>query len=156
MGKVFTFRAQPALDLRRREYDARRRTLAGAQFELAAERRRFEQACDTLCAAREAMTRRMADTHASPQLDWHRVWIQRLERSSSALGFAVAEKEARAVAAMAECVTARQRFESLERLKENARSVWDDAERASERRELDAVATMRYQTARESTLRSTP
>ena len=156
MGKAFTFRAQPALDLRRREYAARRRALAAAEFELTAERRRFDQACDTLCAAREAMTRHMTETHASPQLAWHRVWIHRVERSRSALGLAVAEKEAHVAEAMAGCVIARQRLESLERLKEKAHRIWDDAERARERRELDAVATMRYQiTVRESESRST-
>ena len=157
MGKAFTFRAQPALDLRRREHDARRRALATAEFELTAERRRFDQACDTLCAARDEMGRQMHGTHASAQLGWHRVWIQRLERSRSAFASAVTEKEARAAAAMAECVIARQRLESLERLKDKARHAWDDAERSREQRELDAVATMRYQsTVRESAMRSTP
>jgi len=155
VGKVFTFRAQPALDLRRREHDARRRALAAAEFELAAERRRFDQACDSLCAAREDMERQMRGTHASAQLGWHRVWIHRLERSRHASALAVAEKEVRTAAAMAECATARQRLESLERLKEKARRAWDDAERAREQRELDAMATMRYQSAvQESATRS--
>lgn len=156
MGKAFTFRAQPALDLRRREHDARRRTLATAEFELTSERRRFDQACDTLCAARQDMGRDMRETHVSSRLAWHRVWIQRLEQSRSALASAVAAKEARAAAAMAECAVARQRLESLERLKEKARRAWDDAERTREQRELDAVATMRYQaTIRETAMRST-
>ena len=157
MGKAFTFRAQPALDLRRREHDARRRALATAEFELASERRRFDQACDTLCVARDELEREMRETHAVPQLGWHRVWIHRLERSRSALASALAEKEARVAVAMAECAMARQRLESLERLKNKARRVWDDAERTREQRELDAVATMRYQaTVRESAMRSTP
>jgi flagellar export protein FliJ len=157
MGKSFTFRAQPALDLRRREHDARRRSLVTAEFELTVERRRFDQACDTLCSARGNLGRQMEDRHASPDLIWHRDWIQRLEQSRSAHASAVAEKEARVAAAMAECVVARQRLESLERLKDRARRSWDDAERAREQREFDALATMRYESAgRESAMRSTP
>jgi flagellar export protein FliJ len=157
MGKAFTFRAQPALDLRRREHDAKRRALAAAEFALAAERRRFDQACDSLCAAREQLERQMLAPHASASLGWHRAWIHRLERSRSALASAVAEKEAHAAAAMAVCAAARQRLESLERLKEKALRAWEDAERAREQRELDAAATMRYQSAiRESAVRSTP
>ena len=68
----------------------------------------------------------MGETHAAPRLAWHRVWIQRLEQSRSAIASVVAAKEARAAAAMAECAVARQRLESLERLKEKARRTWDD------------------------------
>ena len=157
MGKSFTFRAQPALDLRRREHDARRRSLVTAEFELAVERRRFDEVCDTLCAARDNLGRHMEDRHAALELNWHRDWIQRLEQSRRAHGSAVAEKEARVAAAMAECVVARQRLESLERLKDKARRSWDDAERAREQREFDALATMRYEIAgREAGMRSTP
>jgi flagellar export protein FliJ len=157
MGKSFTFRAQPALDLRRREHDARRRSLVTAEFELAVERRRFDEACDTLCSARDNLGRQMEDRHASVELTWHRDWIQRLEQSRSAHASAVAEKGARVAAATAECVVARQRLESLERLKDKARRSWDDAERAREQREFDALATMRYETAgREPAMRSTP
>jgi flagellar export protein FliJ len=113
------------------------------------------------------MERQMGATHAEAHLAWHRVWIHRLERSRSALGSAVAEKEAHAAAATAECAAARQRLESLERLREKALSAWEDAERAREQRELDAVATMRYQATataaareeaavRQSAMRSTP
>ncbi|HEY6508765.1 MAG TPA: flagellar export protein FliJ [Vicinamibacterales bacterium] len=157
MGKSFTFRAQPALDLRRREHDARRRSLVTAEFELTVERRRFDEACDTLCSARGDLGRQMEGRHASMDLTWHRDWIQRLEQSRSAHASAVAEKGARVAAAMAECVVARQRLESLERLKDKARRSWDDAERAREQREFDALATMRYEIAgREPAMRSTP
>jgi flagellar export protein FliJ len=157
MGKSFTFRAQPALDLRRREHDARRRSLVTAEFELTVERRRFDEACDTLCSARDHLGRQMENRHASPDLTWHRDWIQRLEQSRRAHASAVAEKEARVAVATAECVVARQKLESLERLKDKARRSWDDAERAREQREFDALATMRYEIAgREPVMRSTP
>jgi len=38
MEPAFTFRAQPALDVRKRELDARRRELATAEWELRAAR----------------------------------------------------------------------------------------------------------------------
>jgi flagellar protein FliJ len=148
MGKAFTFRAQPALDLRRREYDARRRALATAEFELHAEQRRFDEARDTLSAARDQLSRQMSGSSLPASLDWHRVWIHRLEQSRQALATAVTQKEARVAGAKADSVIARQRLESLERLKEKARGAWLDAERAREQREFDELATMRFEAAR--------
>jgi flagellar export protein FliJ len=148
MGKAFTFRAQPALDLRRREYDARLRAVATAQFELATERRRYDEACNTVCAAVEEMGRRMQGVQDAAVLTWHRVWIERLERARDAHAEVVAEKDARVA-------LARQRLESLERLKGKARRAWDDAERVREQREFDALATMRYgAAARDAEMRS--
>jgi flagellar export protein FliJ len=147
MGKAFTFRAQPALDLRRREYDARRRALATAAFELDAGQRRFDEARDTLCGAREDLGRVMAGTAGRETLEWHRLWIHRLEQSRQALAIAVAEKEARVALAKADCLLARQRLESLERLKEKARTAWLDAERAREQKEFDELATQRFEAA---------
>jgi flagellar export protein FliJ len=147
MGKVFTFRAQPALDLRRREYDARRRALATAAFELDAEQRRFDEARDTLCVARDDLSRLMTGPAAGETLEWHRLWIHRLEQSRQALAVAVAEKEARVALAKADCLLARQRLESLERLKEKARGTWLDAERLREQREFDELATQRFEAA---------
>lgn len=147
MGKVFTFRAQPALDLRRREYDARRRALATAAFELDAEQRRFDEACDTLCGARDDLGRLMAGPAAAETLEWHRLWIHRLEQSRQALAVAVATKEARVAVAKADCLLARQKLESLERLKDKARTAWLDAERAREQREFDELATQRFEAA---------
>jgi len=48
MEPVFTFRAQPALDVRKRELDARRRELATAEWELRAARQLFTEAEQTL------------------------------------------------------------------------------------------------------------
>ncbi len=147
MGKLFTFRAQPALDLRRREYDARRRALATAAFELDAEQRRFDEARDTLCAARDDLSRLMTAPGPAQTLEWHRLWILRLEQSRQALTTAVAAKEARVAVAKADCVLARQRLESLERLKEKARTVWLDAERVREQKEFDELAALRFEAA---------
>jgi flagellar export protein FliJ len=147
MGKVFTFRAQPALDLRRREYDARRRALATAAFELDAEQRRFDEARDTLDAARDDLGRLMSGSAEAATLEWHRLWIHRLEQSRQALAIAVAQKEARVAVAKGDCLLARQRLESLERLKDKARTAWLDAERLREQREFDELAAQRFEAA---------
>jgi flagellar export protein FliJ len=157
MGKTFTFRAQPALDLRRREHDAHRRVLATAQFELSSERRRFDEVRDTLCEARENLGRRMHGPHEGHDVAWHRVWIARLEQSHRARATAVEAAEGRVARALEACAVARQRLESLARMKEKTLRSWNDAERAREQRELDAVATMRFDAAvRENALRSIP
>jgi hypothetical protein len=68
MEPVFTFRAQPALDVRNRELDARRRELATAEWELRTARQLFTEAerpCAPPCGR---------NAQASSKT-WHRVWI---------------------------------------------------------------------------------
>lgn len=144
MPKSFTFRAQPALDLRRREFDARRRALATAEMEFHAAEQKYREAVREVTDARAAAEAAMADATSVAPIEWHRVWNVRLERARDAHAAAVTEARAAVEAAMAACHAARQRLEALERLKEKAREAWDQAARMTERREADALATMRY------------
>jgi flagellar export protein FliJ len=143
MDAPFTFRAQPALDVRRRELDTRRRELATAEWELRAARQHFTEAEQTLRDAHD----RARDTlrHAGvEQYVWHRVWIDRVERAKAAHAVSVAQRQDDVAKAAATCRKAKQRVDAMEKLKDKARSAWEHEARLREQRELDALATMRF------------
>ena len=143
MEPTFTFRAQPALDVRKRELDAKRRELATAEWELRAARQLFTEAEETLRDAHE----KARDTlrHAGvEQYVWHRVWIDRVERAKAAHAVTVAQRQDDVAKAAAACRKAKQRVDAMEKLKEKARAAWEHEARLREQRELDALATMRF------------
>ena len=143
MEPAFTFRAQPALDVRKRELDARRRELATAEWELRAARQLFTEAEQTLRDAHE----KARDTlrHAGvEQYVWHRVWIDRVERAKAAHAVTVAQRQDDVAKAAATCRRAKQRVDAMEKLKEKALAAWEHEARLREQRELDALATMRF------------
>lgn len=143
MEPVFTFRAQPALDLRKRELDARRRDLAAAEWELRAAEQLFTEATETLRDAHER-ARTTLKGAGIEQYVWHRVWIDRIERAKAAHAVTVAQKRERVGRAAAACQQAKQRLEALEKLKAKARAAWEHDMNLREQRELDALATMRF------------
>jgi len=143
MEPVFTFRAQPALDLRQRELDARRRDLATAEWELRAARQLFTEAEQTLADAHRRGAEAMRHGGIE-QYVWHRVWIDRVERAKAAHAVAVAQRQEDVAHAAAACLTAKQRVDAMEKLKEKARAAWEEEARLREQREFDALATMRF------------
>jgi flagellar export protein FliJ len=143
MDPVFTFRAQPALDLRKREFDARRRDLATAEWELRAAEQLFTEATETLREAHE-QARATLRNSGIEQYVWHRVWIDRIERAKAAHAVTVAQKRDGVAKAAAACQQAKQRLDALEKLKAKAHEAWEDEMNLREQRELDALATMRF------------
>ena len=143
MEPPFTFRAQPALDVRKRELDARRRELATAEWELRAARQLFTEAEQTLRDAHD--NARDTLRHAGvEQYVWHRVWIDRVERAKAAHAVTVAQRQDDVAKAAASCRRAKQRVDAMEKLKEKALAAWEHEARLREQRELDALATMRF------------
>ena len=143
MEPVFTFRAQPALDVRKRELDARRRELATAEWELRTARQLFTEAEQTLRDAHDQA--RVTLQHAGiEQYVWHRVWIDRVERAKAAHAVTVAQRQDDVAKAAASCRKAKQRVDAMEKLKEKALDAWEHETRLREQRELDALATMRF------------
>ena len=143
MEPVFTFRAQPALDVRTRELDARRRELATAEWELRTARQLFTEAEQTLRDAHDQA--RVTLQHAGiEQYVWHRVWIDRVERAKAAHAVTVAQRQDGVANAAASCRKAKLRVDAMEKLKEKALAAWEHEARLREQRELDALATMRF------------
>ena len=143
MEPTFTFRAQPALDVRKRELDVKRRELATAEWELRAARQLFTEAEQTLRDAHEKARETLS--HAGvEQYVWHRVWIDRVERAKAAHAVGVAQRQDGVAQAAAACRKAKQRVDAMEKLKEKAMAAWEHEARLREQRDLDALATMRF------------
>jgi flagellar export protein FliJ len=140
----FRFRAQPALDLRRRELDAAERELAQAQGLLDAARSRAAQAAAAMAEATRRATERAREAGSITDWHWYRIWILRLEYEHRDQLASVARCETVVEAARIACATARQRYESLERLREKARQTFDRAEDDAERKLIDELATRRF------------
>ena len=140
----FRFRAQPALDLRRREYEAAQRALARAD----AERHHAQMHVEaTECAIEQGRRDADAAVRANPtgaDREWYRFWIVRLERDRSDALAALSRHEALLAAARAACLQARQRCEALERFRQKAYDAYLASLEAEERKIIDDLATQRY------------
>ena len=142
--RAFRFRAQPALDLRRREHDAAQRALARAD----AERHRVQSRCEAADRVR-AQARHDADQAVrtaghGPDREWYRFWIVRLDRERDVLQASLRACDAAVDAARAACLEARRRYEALERFREKAYEAYLADAAADERKRIDELATQRY------------
>lgn len=146
----FRFRAQVALEYRRRQFDAARRELADA------ERVRDEaQGLASSAEAAVADARRSGSAHARQagtitEWHWYRFWILRLEHEWRAALATLASREALVAQARVACLAAKQRYESLERLREKALAAFDAAEASTERKLIDELATRRFAAGRQN------
>lgn len=142
--RPFRFRAQAALDLRRREHDDAMRAYGQTERDLVAARAVRQEADMRLSAARTMHTTALGTSDSQSDLQWYRFWILRLEqerRTGTARMLACEEKH---LAARAACQRTRQRLESLERLKDKTRTAYDRAVDADAQKQNDAVGTMRF------------
>jgi flagellar export protein FliJ len=140
----FRFRAQLVLDLRRRE-------LASAQADLARAERDRDAARQGVAAATAALTGAQQDAavhgsnrQSAQELQWYRFWILRLDHERRAAAAALEARQAAVAAASAACVRAKQRCESLERLREKALRAHHLKEADAERKLIDELATRRF------------
>jgi flagellar export protein FliJ len=153
--KPFTFRAQAAIDLRRREYDEARRVLARSSLDLRAAQDVLGEANARYAGAHEQWGREMTQGIDAARSQWYRFWIVRLEHERAVCAHAVSARERDVALASAVCVKTRQRLEALERFRDKARHAWERAAAAEEQKQIDALATLRHVAAhRESAQRS--
>jgi flagellar export protein FliJ len=142
--RTFRFRAQAALDLRQRELDSAQRQLARTEELRDAARRRLQQADNDRAEARA----RAAEAHRTPgevtALQWYRFWILRLDHERAAHAAALAAREHEVTQAIAACMRAKQRRESLDRFRKKAQAAHEHAELAAEMKVIDELATRRY------------
>jgi flagellar export protein FliJ len=140
----FRFRAQAALDLRRKELEAAQQDLARAERDRDAARQRVEEADARVQGARQSATEAGRGSGSASELEWYRFWILRLDHERHAAATALAAREAEVIRAAAACIHAKQRCESLEKMRENAERGHRAAERDAERKVIDELATRRF------------
>ena len=140
----FRFRAQPALDLRRRDYEAAQRVLAQADAERQRTQARVEAADRASARARREADDAVRTPAAGRDREWYRFWIVRLDREREAAAATLAKADAAVSAARVACMQARQRCEALERFRDKAHTAWLAGLAAEERKIIDDLATQRY------------
>jgi flagellar export protein FliJ len=153
--KPFVFRAQAAIDLRRREYDDARRVLARASLDLRAAQDVWGEARDRHAGAHGQWAHEMTQGVDAARSQWYRFWIVRLEHELAVCASAVSARERDVALASAACLKTRQRLEALERFRDKAKHAWERAAAGEEQKQIDALATLRHVAAlRESAQRS--
>jgi len=140
----FRFRAQAALDLRIREHDVARRALATAEVAHGGALAALDEATLAVAQAGTQAAEAMAAGGQNAQLEWYRSWIVGLRNQRATRAAEVTRRERDLAKARAACITAKQRLDALERLRDEARHAWERAMHAKEQREIDALATMRF------------
>jgi flagellar export protein FliJ len=140
----FVFRAQAALDLRKKQEDAARLALAEAQVRLAEAERDLARAearvADALTSARDTEKEASDPTLAI----WYRNWIHRLRREVARSVQILDGRQADAKAAEAKALDARRAVRVIEKLRERAWDAHTTRERREEQKALDLLGVMQY------------
>lgn len=144
----FRFRAQAALDLRRREDEAATRVLAQAERHLLQAKAALAEADGRLADARRQPMAGPGGAGVLQDARWHRSWIVRLESEQRTSARQAGEREGVVAVALTARHRTHQRLKSLERFREKSLDRHKEVEEAAERKLLDALGTMRYTAAR--------
>jgi flagellar export protein FliJ len=142
--KPFSFRPQPALDLRRRQEEEARRALALAEAELARAETDLVEArarADNGLTARHAAFARgtSADT-----LGWYRNWMIGLEHDVVRANRRREERRTSVQTAEHKVQEARRALRALERLRDRSWRAYQQQARREEQRDLDLLASLQY------------
>ena len=142
--RPFRFRAEAALQMRRREHDRALVMLARAQAAFVAAQQGVEAAQKTIEHADRELQQAMQTPDPQLPLGWYRSWRLKVREDHRA---AEARRDARdkdVREATGEVSRSRQRVRSLERLRELAVAAWERESRRSDQRTMDALASMRF------------
>jgi hypothetical protein len=142
--RPFRFRAQAALQLRRREHDQALAHLARTQNALALAQHGVDEAQREIVHADEALGTKLRSATTEQQIEWYRSWRLRWAAERHRREQQRRAREADVASAMKRVGVTHQRVRSLERLHELARSAWQREALAEERKTMDALAVTRH------------
>jgi flagellar export protein FliJ len=140
----FIFRAQAALDLRRKQEDAAKLALAEAQARLHEAERATVQAAGLLTDARQRARDTEAEANDPTLAIWYRNWIHRLRREVARCEQILDGRQADAKAAEAKALEARRAVRVIEKLRDRAWDAHTTRERREEQKALDLLGVMQY------------
>ena len=140
----FRFRAQAALDLRRREWQTAQGNLARAEQIRDMAARDVEKSAEALANAHRTSAEQAQQPRTPTELQWYRFWIVRLDHERRGAQALLAARTSDVVKMSAACVHAKQRCESLEMLRDKMRRTHERAEADEERKVIDEIATLRF------------
>ena len=142
--KPFKFRAQAALDVRRRQHDDALARLGDARRALSDADAALRAAEASLVRACEAEQQAVNGPFGAAAVQWHRNWIDR-QRIDIARGRQrMPEYQAAVQEALDQLQIARRRLRALEHLRDRRWKAWTQEAERAERKELDQFGTVRY------------
>lgn len=141
---AFRFRAQVALDLRRRQEEDARRLLGDARRAVLDAREQVERSVASLDEAFERARDYASRADNLVQTSWYRNWILLKQQQVAAGRHTLAGREAEELEASRRAMEARRKLKSLERLRERMWAVHIDAERRQEQKLLDELGGLRH------------
>lgn len=142
--RAFKFRAQAALQLRRREHDQALVLLARAQAALRIAQRGVEEADRALADADQHTRDAMQPAGPGTPLEWYRSWRVRLTRERQQCEDHRVAHEAQTQQATGVVNSTRTRVRSLERLHDNALAAWQLEAGREDQKTMDALAAIRF------------
>jgi flagellar biosynthesis chaperone FliJ len=142
--RPFRFRADAALQLRRREHDQALVHLARAQTALAAAEHAVAGALDAMRAAAEGLATAMRAPAGNAPIEWYRSWRVRCAAEHDVLVRRRSEREGDVERAARAVTVTHKRVRSLELLHDNALAAWHRDAAAEERKTMDALAGSRF------------
>ncbi|MBI4477464.1 MAG: flagellar FliJ family protein [Acidobacteria bacterium] len=140
----FVFRAQAALEVRRRRHDQAQRTLAAAELSVRAAREALASAEQRLRDDLTRATTAEAEAADATILGWYRNWLSGRRREIAKCGKTLEAREGQARHARSDAVRAHRELKSLERLRERARCAFLVGERRAEQKALDSLGTLQH------------
>ena len=142
--KTFVFRAQAALDLRRRqEDDAKRALLSAESRERLALETWMRATADMEQALRRAREVEGEPGELAPRV-WHRNWIAAQRQVIDRCAVELERRRAEVAEATRHTIEATRRRKSLERLRQKTLSRWQEDARREEQKGIDELATVRF------------
>ncbi len=142
--RPFKFRAQVALELRRREHDEALRNRAAAETALAAADAAIASADGVIVSADEQSAAVMTGAIEYSQIHWHRAWRVRCVEARTRLQARRVQHDLELRRAAEHVSHTHRRVRSLERLREHALAQWVRGEQRDERKTMDALAASRF------------
>jgi hypothetical protein len=142
--RPFRFRAEAALQLRRREHDRALVMLARAQAALNAAQQGIDAADLAVAEADRQLTQALQTPDPQLPLGWYRSWRVKVreDRRAAETRHDARQKDMRDVSV--EVSRSRQRVRSLERLRELALAAWERDSKRADQKTMDALAAIRY------------
>jgi flagellar export protein FliJ len=141
--RPFVFRAQAALDLRRRRDDDARCALAEANAEVSRAEARLKAALDDRDRAFSDAAAALARATSAGDAVWYRNWITGHQRDVAGRQDDLTQRRAAAQTARDQATRTHMDLRVLERLKERARRTYDSAVVHEEQKAIDWLAVLR-------------
>ena len=141
--RPFAFRAQAALDLRKRRDDEARRELAAANGAVASAARTLEQSVERREQALAEARRAEAEATDTAALVWYRNWISTHQRDIARCRDELERRQADADAARERATRTHIDVRVLEKLRDRARRDYDAVVQREEQKAIDWLAVLR-------------